>query len=483
MARKYGICLAVIVAVCCLIATGCGSGNTANTSIVPTPSNGQSPDVEPPAGSQTPDPIASNPAPTTGTTSPAPNPSPNPSRSSSLQTRFVYYISGAATAAIVGAAIDSATGFATVLPNPPALSGAVALVADPQGRFLYALTSASQLTCSPDATSCPDIWFGATAVLGFQIDQQSGALTPVPGSPLVLGQQISGGEVVINPNGRFLYASAGDGLHVFSIDQASGLLTEVPGSPVLPTSDPYLKGIGHFGFDATGRFMINFGFSYVAVSNFNRAASWNVDQDTGLPTTLISEISTSLSVNSFATSPDGRFYFIAGDCMENCNFTDGVIAVLGIGNDGSLSLIAGPFTALYPPRWPYICTSCSDADGPLVIDPAGHTLYAFGIVGNYAFHIDPQTGTLSPPGGVYSSPRIAGRLQNNTIAIDATGRSLFGGGLLDVNNGGTWTTEWVVLTYSIASDGSVVQADYPSSSSNLSFATGDPIVTINLPAN
>ena len=373
-----------------------------------------------------------------------------------------------------------------MLPNLPALSNnSVALVADPQGRFLYVLTSADTYFCGP-GISCPPTWFGTTSVVGFQVDQQSGALTPVPGSPLVLGLQIAGGELAVNPNGRFLYAVATDGLHVFNIDQASGALTEVPGSPVLLTSDPYLNGIGNFGFDATGRFMINFGFSYAAVSNRaepNRAASWNVDQDTGLPTTLISEISTSLSVNSFATSPDGRFYFIAGDCTENCNFADGVIAVLGVGNDGSLSLIAGPFVALFPPHYPNVCTSCSDADGPLVIDPAGHTLYAFGFVGNYAFHIDPQTGTLSPPGGVHSSPPIAGSLQNNTIAIDATGRFLFEGGLLDVNNGGTWTAEWVVLTYSIASDGSVVQADYPSSSSNLSFAAGGPIVTINLPAN
>ena len=60
---------------------------------------------------------------------------------------------------------------------------------------------------------------------------QSGALTPVPGSPF--SDRLEGGLVAIDGLGKFLFVlnPASNNISMFQIDQASGALSEVAGSP------------------------------------------------------------------------------------------------------------------------------------------------------------------------------------------------------------------------------------------------------------
>jgi 6-phosphogluconolactonase len=80
-----------------------------------------------------------------------------------------------------------------------------------------------------------------TSVSVFSVAQTSGALTAVSGSPFAAGDGPFY-SVAFSPGGGLL-ATAGEapaggpGLSVFSVDQASGALTQVPGSPFGTTDD------------------------------------------------------------------------------------------------------------------------------------------------------------------------------------------------------------------------------------------------------
>jgi 6-phosphogluconolactonase len=123
--------------------------------------------------------------------------------------------------------VDSATGSPSQVPGSPfpysAGTGnyAGAVVVHPTGTFLYVCN----IFGSPDTIS------------GFAIDSASGALSPVPGSPFGTNQSpafLNYANLVIEPSGKFLYASCGSsscGIVAFNIDATTGALTPVTGSP------------------------------------------------------------------------------------------------------------------------------------------------------------------------------------------------------------------------------------------------------------
>ncbi len=93
---------------------------------------------------------------------------------------------------------------------------------DPQGRFVFVGTSPQ--------------------VEAFQVDQTTGALTSAPGSPYDNGPFRSGGapiaQAVVDPSGKFVLFSDSDQtkITVFAIDQSTGALSNVSGSPFLAAS-------------------------------------------------------------------------------------------------------------------------------------------------------------------------------------------------------------------------------------------------------
>jgi 6-phosphogluconolactonase len=83
----------------------------------------------------------------------------------------------------------------------------------------------------------------STTVSGFNRDEGTGVLTPISGSPFPVGAGEPTG-VAITPDGRHLYTANGsmsvqadNRVWAFSIDQGSGEITGVPGSP-------YAAGLG-----------------------------------------------------------------------------------------------------------------------------------------------------------------------------------------------------------------------------------------------
>ncbi len=97
--------------------------------------------------------------------------------------------------AVAAFAVNDATGALTPAPGSPFtfLGSTQQMVADRTGKFLYILR-----------TSGPGL--GQGAIAAFAINSQTGALTPVPGSPFVIPGP--NGGMVADPAGDFLYVSA-----------------------------------------------------------------------------------------------------------------------------------------------------------------------------------------------------------------------------------------------------------------------------------
>ena len=68
-------------------------------------------------------------------------------------------------------------------------------------------------------------------MLGYGIDPNSGALTPLPSFPVAAGVNTT--ALSIDPTNQYLYATtAGAGsLRAFALNAATGALTSIPGSP------------------------------------------------------------------------------------------------------------------------------------------------------------------------------------------------------------------------------------------------------------
>jgi len=131
--------------------------------------------------------------------------------------RFAYV---ASTDGHVSAYTISATGSLTpVAGSPfPAGAGTISVAVDPSGRFVYAANNGNGS-------------FASFNVSAYTVDQNTGALTEVAGSPFPAGfEPIS---VAVDPSGNFVYvANYGDGdVSAYTIDQVSGALITNPAGP------------------------------------------------------------------------------------------------------------------------------------------------------------------------------------------------------------------------------------------------------------
>jgi 6-phosphogluconolactonase len=129
------------------------------------------------------------------------------------------YVSDFSSSGISGFAINFSTGTLTIVPGSPFFGGddPDGLIVHPSGKFLYCTTT-----------------YG-NSIAAFTIDPTTGALTAISGSPFSLGLGMSSAPYSIaqDPAGKFLYAlgSEDGNIYEFTIDANSGALTPVTGSP------------------------------------------------------------------------------------------------------------------------------------------------------------------------------------------------------------------------------------------------------------
>jgi 6-phosphogluconolactonase len=114
----------------------------------------------------------------------------------------------------------------------------------------------------------------SNSVYGFTIDPDSGALTPVPGSPFAAGHSPT--SVAVDTNTQFAYVTNFDSNTVsgYRIDQITGALTPLPGSPFATGVEPQSIALTKV---AKGTVQ----FVYVTNSYSNSVSGYKIDPTTG----------------------------------------------------------------------------------------------------------------------------------------------------------------------------------------------------------
>ncbi len=233
-------------------------------------------------------------------------------------------------------------------------------------------------------------------ISAYSIDSSTGALTPIPGSPLPGGSLPD--WITINPSNKFAYVTNCDGNSVsgFAIIPATGGLTAVPGSPFVSGNCPYGVGV-----DPLNRFV------YVNNQSDNNLSGYAINQRTGVLTPVAGGPFPSgpNPVYSLIFHPNGRFVY-------NLNLNGHTLSGFAI------DPLTGALTPL--PASPF---DVSDRPTSLAIDPPGKHLYLTLASSQwlYGFNIDATTGNLSP---IVGSPFDVG-LQAFGLAADPKGRFLF----------------------------------------------------------
>lgn len=265
------------------------------------------------------------------------------------------------------------------------------MIADPQGRFFYTLNGAA---------SAAGMQLGQSGIAEFAINQSTGALTNVPGSPVLLSQ-VNQNIMVIDNTGRFLMQPNGavntssTGFDVYSINQSSGALTKTSSNSNAPP-------VGQFDVASpTSPLIFNAGNGLVAAFSVN-PSNGQLTVVTGTPT------STGGSAGPMAITSDGKFLFVA-------NQQQGNVAVFSISSTGMLTPVTGsPFT------------TNSMVAQRLALTPDAKFLYIAStpqassnqVAGVNGYAVNLSAGTLTPiSGAVVASV--------NTVNVDHSGKFAF----------------------------------------------------------
>jgi 6-phosphogluconolactonase (cycloisomerase 2 family) len=136
------------------------------------------------------------------------------------------YVSNAGTNDVSVFAINPSSGALAQIqgsPFPVAAPTPRVIAVDPTDKFLYAFGS-------------PTFPSGGTTIAGYASNDATGALSAITG--VINLPSAVGSPVTFHPNGRLLYVPVGNlppgadnGLYAYTIDQTTGALTAVPGSP------------------------------------------------------------------------------------------------------------------------------------------------------------------------------------------------------------------------------------------------------------
>ena len=146
----------------------------------------------------------------------------------------------------------------------------------------------------------------ANGILAFAIDSTTGALSAVSNSPFATGNGTT--AIVIDPTGKFLYATNSvDGtISAFTRNTSTGALTKAPGSPfAFAPGDPGLIAV-----DPTAPFLYVSQFS-TGFADSGNIVGYSVNTSTGALTALSNSIAVS-RLGSMLIDPAGKFLYIGG---------------------------------------------------------------------------------------------------------------------------------------------------------------------------
>ena len=374
---------------------------------------------------------------------------------------FLYVAEG--NVGIAGYGINNINGDLAPVPGSPFLTGSTFSVAmHPSGKFLVGVSGAAVTVYAIDPSSgsltsiqtvsgnspvsaaidsTGSFLFTANVnsncVSAFTINQNTGILTPVAGSPFAAGPSP---QSVAIQHGKFLYVPNGNGASVsaYAINSTTGALVEVAGSPFATGSVPVAA-------------VTKNSFLFVGNSADKTVSQYSIDPTTGVLTQIAAPFPTGKSGPlGLTANPREPLLYVADHDSDE-------VVVLGItkygalfnessmrsrGNALSIALVSGNTKVTYSAKAAYECNGTSNdiwgygvtiATGSLgalggspfatgtspqavVSDLRGTLLFTANAGSNNvsAFTINPKTGALT---AVPGSPYPAGS-QPSAIAVD-----------------------------------------------------------------
>ena len=316
------------------------------------------------------------PSPTPGA---SPSPSPTPSPTPAAVSRFIYGITVfESDTGYEGGTINSAGRVTPLAPfdsSPLGQNIVPQLIVHPSSRFLYSLNLGA---------SSFGMMFGTPGIAEMAINQQTGALTPIAGGPVVFPAAREG-ILAINPAGTLLFQPDAGVFDVYSINPSSGLLTFASTSAA--------ASLGNFTvFSPDGRFLFNSGPTDVETLSVDAAGNLAVVQ-APIPT---GGFAPGLA-GQLAVSPDGKLLYV---------LNQGSIGIFNISAGGTLAPVVGsPFAT-------------PDGAAGFALTPDGKRLYvSFQSTANsvQGFTFDPASSTLTP---------ITNAVINNasSVTVDGSGK-------------------------------------------------------------
>jgi 6-phosphogluconolactonase len=371
--------------------------------------------------------------------------------------RFLYVASGAS--GVYGYTIDSATGTVGPIPGSPFGTGPeFSISVTPSEHFLIAAGAGgiSSYSIVPDNGALilsgtvpgqkvisiaidPKAPFAYAAsentdkISGFAIDQNTGALTPVPDSPFSVGEGPQ--AIAMDPFGKFLYVANGnsDDISAFAINAKTGMLAEVQGSPFAAGSDPVSAVLTRSGE-----------VLYVGNAADKTVSQYEVNRITGALVSLAQPFSTGpagpLGLTDNPAEPllyvadhDSNDVRVLGITREGVLFNESSIRSRGPAT--AIALASGNSAISYAPKFLYESNATSNDIWGYEVSPGGRTpanivsdrIGQFIFSANSgdqnisAFIVNSQTGSLTPAPG---SPFRAGT-PPYAIAVDPNAHYIY----------------------------------------------------------
>ena len=305
--------------------------------------------------------------------------------------RFVY-TANLGDYSISAYAIDASSGVLKPVNGSPYTSSLRAsfVTAEPTGRFLYVLDNETGA-----------LGIAAPGIDVYSIDQTSGTLTPIAGSPFAA--DAGGVSLVIAANGKFAYTANVNSMSVsaYALDATTGvILAPVSGSPFASGSYPFSVAV-----DAANR------FAYTA-NNEGDVSAYTIDASSGALSPVSGDPFKAGSGSfGITVDPSGRYAYVAN------NVSNDVTAFKIDATSGALAPVAGsPFPAGLNPT-----AAATDPSGTFLFVANGN---AFGTPGGNtvsAFLIDADTGALTPvPGSPFATQTLS-----TAVAVDPSGKFVY----------------------------------------------------------
>jgi len=207
--------------------------------------------------------------------------------------QFLYVPNGDTT--VSGYLLTRSTGALTPMAGSPFQTGGSGTAdgawADPKGRFLFVGSE------------------GTGDVSAYTINQTTGVLTLVAGSPFTATGFSSGDVMAVDASGRFLYAGQGSpssGVMGFSINQTTGALTPIPGAP-------FNLSIAQVRTTPVGEFLM--GTAEIQDSGISATDThvyvYAINSSTGVPSAVSgSPFTTTGAPYDVTISPNGKFAYL-----------------------------------------------------------------------------------------------------------------------------------------------------------------------------